>query len=270
MSPSWRERTEVVVGPQAVHLVRVPRGLRDRPLRWTSVACTPEGGRVEAAVAALSDALSRLPVRPAAVRVVLSHHWVRFVLVPGGRALRSEAERMAAAQHLLCKVYGEEAQAWRVVLDGSGGSGAAVAAGVPVGVFDAVLHAVAAARARPLGVEPLLAFAKRSACRRHTARGAGWLAVAEPGRLLLGGLAGDRWQTLRSHRLVGSLADELPTLLEQTAVVEGIGDGLGRRVLVATVGDLDSEFSSGAAWDIKVVPIVGTPHLDARARTALG
>ncbi|MEF7612415.1 hypothetical protein V4F39_00745 [Aquincola sp. MAHUQ-54] len=256
MSPSWRDRIEAQVGPESVRLTHRPRGWRPQAPRGIDVPCVAEGPRPAAAVAALADGLARLGVPRAAVSVCLSHRFVRLALVPGGRELRDEAEREAAARHGLRKVVGDEAQQWRVVLDGEAGRGAAVAAGIEPGLFDGLASALSQAQVRGAAIEPLLSVAVRR-CRAALAAGPAWLAVAEPGQVVLAALDRGDWQRLRTHRLRAPLAQELPGLLAQAGLVEGLPEL--RRLVLATQGLPAPAWPEGGDWDVVTVRLDADP-----------
>jgi hypothetical protein len=166
-------------------------------------------------------------------------------MVPGGLALRDETERSAAARNLLQRRLGGDATGWRVVLDGAGGDGAAVAAAVQESFIEGLAAAATNHRLGLYSVEPLLCQAARR-CRAALGRAATWLAVAEPGHLVLAAVGGGRWHTVRSHRLRGPLAQALPKLLEQTALIDGPAEV--RNVIVATLGLPPIEWSEGGDW----------------------
>lgn len=256
MSPSWRDRIEAQVGPESVRLTLRPRGWWREPPRRIDVPCAAEGPRPAAAVAALADGLGQLGVPGAAVSVGLSHRFVRLALVPGGRELRDEAEREAAARHGLRKVVGDEAQQWRVVLDGEAGRGAAVAAGIEPALFDGLASVFSQARVRGAAIEPLLSVAVRR-CRAALAAGPAWLAVAEPGQVVLAALDRGDWQRLRTHRLRAPLAQELPGLLAQARLVEGLPEV--RRVVLATQGLPAPAWPEGGDWDVAAVRLDADP-----------
>jgi hypothetical protein len=62
---------------------------------------------------------------------------------------------------------------------------------------------------------------------------------------------GGTWLRLRTHRLRAAPGDELPALLEQAGLLEGLADV--RRVVVATHGLPAFAWPGAADWDMQQV-----------------
>ena len=251
MSPSWRDRVTVFLGPGAVHLARHPRGWRPPPGIAHSVECgTPAGREWERALAALARALGRLAWQGADARVTVSNHFVRYALVPAAGKLRGENERTAAARHALRTTYRERGDGWRVVLGETHGGDGLVAAIEPA-LLDGIATTLAAAKLRPVAVEPFLAAAF-NACRGAIEREPVWLAAAEPGRVCVARLDRGAWRQVRNERLRGRLEDELPAVLERCRLSAGADAGAGRVLLVAR-GAPELEPAGAPGWSFERV-----------------
>lgn len=254
MSLSWRDRTDVFLGADAVHVARFGGGLRRRAPERHRQAYGLAGARWQDVVEALRSALATLRVRGGDATVVVSNHYVRFALVPHANQLRNSAERLVAARHTLQSIYGEAAERWRVVLDGGSRRGAAIAAGIEAELVDGVVAALTAAGLRVRSVQPLFATAL-NASRRTLGNGPAWFGVAEPGRLALAYVERGGWQSLRSHRLRNGLDQELPVLLEQdrlSGLVRGGSGADAGRVVLATSEAL-AIGGAPAPWSIEPV-----------------
>lgn len=254
MSLSWRDHAAVFVGADAVQVTRYA-GRFARTAPQTSRAPIASGGNTVQHVAdALRDALGGR-AQPGDASVVVSNHYVRFALVPDAAKLRNDAERAVAARHTLQAVYGETVAGWRVVLDGAGSKGAAVAAGIDAALVDAIVATLTAANLRARTLKPLFASALKAA-RRVLGTGPAWFGVAEPGRLALAYVERGAWQSLRSHRLRRGLEQDLPVLLEQdrlTGLVRGGSEANGRVVLVSSEAT-PVELPAGS-WTVQSVPL---------------
>lgn len=253
MSLSWRDRTAVFVGADAIdaahHRGRFAGGAPQR----ARVAIS--NGTVQSVAEALRDALAGAHAVRGDATVVVSNHYVRFALVPDAGKLRNDAEREVAARHTLQSVYGDAANGWRVVLDRPGGKGAAIAAGIDAALVDTIVATLTAAHLRPRTLQPLFASALNAA-RRALGGGPAWFGVAEPGRLALAYVERGTWQSLRSHRLRSSLAQELPVLLEQdrlTGLVRG-GHETNGRVVLASSEAVAVDLPAGA-WTVLPVTL---------------
>lgn len=139
------------------------------------------------------------------VTVVLSNHYVRYALLPPSKALRSEADWLAYAQHLFEATYGAAARAWEIQVSGR------VAAAVDAALLEEL-------RTIPtLGsVQPYF-MAAFNARRKHLRTSSAWFVVQEPGRLALALLCDGQWKLIRTRRIEADWAKALEDLLEREA-----------------------------------------------------
>jgi hypothetical protein len=278
VSPSWRDRVTVFLGPTSVELARFGKGIRPRLGMSFAQPCQPEksaatssgsaqfaerAGATSARTApipangvpwrpaldALDRALQALEWGSADAHVTLSSHFVRYALVPGADKLRGTTERVAAARHQLRGIYGERAEGWRLAIGANGGSSMLVAAIDPE-FADGIKASLAAAKLRPAAMEPYVATAF-NLCRKSIGTEA-WLAVAEPGRLALVYFKNGAWLRLRNQRLRNGVSEELPLALEQACLAEGIEAAAGR-VLLVSREPAQVEFPPGSGWSLEPV-----------------
>jgi len=258
VSPSWRDRVNVFVGPGHVHLARYGKGWRPQPGMGLSLACGEADGTAwQPALETLARGLGNLRWQGADTRVTVSNHFVRYALVPSAGKLRGEAERTAAARHVLRATYGERADRWRVVLGDGGERGAAIAVGIAPELVDGIAAALAAANLRPVAIEPFLATAF-NLCRRSIDGRPAWLAVAEPGRVCVAYLDRGGWRRLRVERVRGRLEDELASALERSRLADGVDAGAGR-VLLVSRDEAQVEFAPGSGWSIERIRLADAP-----------
>ncbi|HEX6529500.1 MAG TPA: hypothetical protein VF004_06760 [Burkholderiales bacterium] len=146
--------------------------------------------RLTFALEAGEGALQELARKAAALRrradvtVVLSNHYVRYAVVPGGGAAGAE-EEIALARFHFTKIHGERAKEWEV----------RVSDGLACAIDAALLHEIKAVfkgKARLVSVQPYLMHAYNGARRRIPREGA-WLVLAEKGRTCLARLAAHGW-----------------------------------------------------------------------------
>jgi len=258
VSPSWRDRVTVFFGPGHVHLARQGKGWRPQPGMGLSLACGEANGTGwPPALEALARGLSNLKWQGADARVTVSNHFVRYALVPSAGKLRGEAERAAAARYALRATYGERADRWRVVFGDGGTSGAAIAAAIEPELADGIAGALAAAKLRPVAIEPFLATAF-NLCRSAIDGRPAWLAVAEPGRVCVAYLDHGGWHRLRVERVRGPLGDELASALERSRLADGADAGAGR-VLLVSRDEPQVEFAPGSGWSVERVRLADAP-----------
>jgi hypothetical protein len=254
VSPLWRDRVIVFLGPTSVTLARFGKGIKPRPGMSLAQPCGPADGVAwRPALTALDRALGTLNWPSADAHVTLSSHFVRYALVPGADKLRGTAERLAAAKHQLRSIYGERAESWRLAIGANGGSSMLVAAIDPE-LAEGIKASLAGAKLRPAAMEPYVATAF-NLCRKSIGAEA-WLAVAEPGRLALAYFKDGEWLRLRNQRIRASVSAELPLALEQACLADGIEPAAGR-VLIVSREPARVEFPHGSGWSLEPVRFPG-------------
>ena len=254
MSPSWRDRAEVFVGAQLLRLAVTPRGWGARAEHRATVEL-PQGAAAETVGLELATALAASARRGFAGRIVLSNQHVRYAVVADAALLAGQGERDAAARHALRSVYGEAADAWHIVMD-AGSGGAALVAGVPQDLLDALRNACAAAGAGSVRIEPLFSRAVNGAL-SAIGDDAGWVGVLEGGRLVLATLDHAGIRAVRSHRILRDAADEVSALLQRVRLLDA--DASERATLVlASDSPAQLAFAPEAGLQVRSVPLVGT------------
>lgn len=213
MSRLWPERATVGLCPDRL---RVQRGTTTRQI---GVAPGPAAAPAwRAAVDALPAALgARAPRR---LRVILSHHLVRYALLPWSAELKTEEAWRAYAEHRLAAVYGAPAVPWALRVAATAPHGARIACAAEQALLDALQAKLAAHGVRLQSVQPHLMAAFNGA--RRQLRGAScWLVVAEAGRLALACIERGAWRALRSRRVGADWRDALPLLLRREGALLG-------------------------------------------------
>lgn len=229
MLPSWRDRVRISLSPTQVEVLRYSRGWRPTQVEHKVIPCHETAERAETsrpawapAVETLREFLVNAHPRRASADVILSNLYVRYVLVPWSAALVTEQEQLAFARARFVKMYGEAAQGWMLRLSSSVAGSDRVAAGVEGALLESLTMLLHKSPFALTSIQPQL-MAWFNAARKTIGPDA-WLAVAEPGRILLGLVRGGRWMTLRSRPL-NSETVALGELLEQERLMSGIEQG---------------------------------------------
>lgn len=231
MSLSWRDRVCIELAPGRVRLTRSPRGWRRTVSERKSVECADSGW--QPALEGLREALAHPNLQPADATVVLSNHFVRYLLIPWNPALAGESEELAFARARFVQVYGEAAQAWVPRISGGAfgpdGAGAPrVASAIESALLNGLIALLDGSPLRLRSIQPqFMAVVNRARARLP---GNAWLAIVEPGRVLLGLLRGGRWQSLRGRPLNAEPAALAP-LLEQERLLLGL-EPAGERIFL--------------------------------------
>lgn len=231
MSLWWREQWRVRLAPDLVSVRRRSHGPRRRDLDVTDLEVTQSAGRPDwrAAVAAFFAGADAAGRRGAALEIVLSGHFVHYLLLPTTENLSAQDLR-AYALHELQSLFGADAMAWTFCVGHA-------AAGLPrvVAATETALIEELRAQCAPRGlhlhsVRPLL-DAAAAALPAGTAAPDGWLATVEPGRLSVCRLEHGRCMSVRSASYSGGHEEPLLTLLEQDALCAGVATQSARLYL---------------------------------------
>lgn len=216
MSPSLRESIRVGLFPDQVVFARYARGLRPRPIE-KGILPVEAGSADEpwrTAVAALASFLRARALRPADAVVVLSNHFVRYLLLDSSERLSSREEWQEYAIHRFEKTYGMRAREWDIRVAESRSGHPRLASAIDKTLIEATGVACKNSRARLRSIQPYLmtAFNQVLPAMRKASF---WFVLEEPGRLLLGLIRDGVWRSVRGRRANACWRDELPQILER-------------------------------------------------------
>ena len=266
MSRWWAEiplggSLRVELRPSEVNIARHP-ALWERgasPARSIKVGPDASSGpQLRASVEAWRASLDTLALglrgvrrRTGAVAVVLSDHFVRYVLLPWSESLVADAERLAFARHTFREVYGQASEAWEVCLDEQPAGHSFFAAAVDRDLLSHLQEVVSQAGGQLVSLTPALADCINRHRRVLTEREF-CLATVEPGRISFAFWSRTGWTAVRSRRMDGALPEVLPTLLKQEAIASSVADA-GTLFLCAV--DLDDVPPLGVpGWKLVRLP----------------
>ena len=187
MSRLFPEQVSVALAPE-----RVTVGSR-------SIACDPSFGQQawQGAIAALQtiDWPSR-----AHVTVVLSNHFVRYLLVPWSDAVRGEEEEQAYLRHHFKKIHGDRANDWVLRSSEARRGAPRLASAIDAALLEALKASFPkGGKARLVSVQPALMAAFNHHRGAIPASGA-WLALAEPDRACVALHAGGEWRAVQNGK----------------------------------------------------------------------
>ena len=216
MSPSLSESIRVGLCPDRVSFARYGRGLRPRLLEKDTLPLEP--GTTQEPWRAPVRALPRLleaRVRGVAdISVVLSNHFVRYLLLDTDARISSGNEWREYASHRCEKIYGARARDWDIQVSECGAPHARLASAVDRQLLTALAAAFAGSPGRLRSVQPYLMVAFNRTL-PAIARASFWFVLHEPGRLLLGLIRDGRWRSLRGRRSDAGWSETLAQTLER-------------------------------------------------------
>jgi hypothetical protein len=205
VSPLSTELWQIGLAPGRAELARLSRGLRRRALIGESARdCQPGAGEPPwaAALAALSELLGEAPASRAEAQVVVSNHFVRYLVVPWDQALLAPGEAAAAAVQRFERVHGEAAQRWQIRLSQREYGKPGLACAIDAGLLAAIRECLGAAGAggiRLVSVTPLLVRAFNAL--RTSIDGNGVLTVVEPACVTVAVFREGGWHAVQTRHL---------------------------------------------------------------------
>lgn len=211
----WREQVRIFLDPRQVVLLRVSRGLKPRVINRASLPCAgfPGASSWEAPVAALKLAVRDAQWQGASAQVVLSNHFVRYVLVPWSAQLSDRHERQAYLRHCFGVAYGEAAKRWDLRMSDAGMDKPSLASGIDMALLESLRDTLDDEGIRLDAVHPYLMMSA-NLTRRWLPRGAVWFALIERGRLCLSLLDNGIWKAVRNYPAEADGDETLGSLLE--------------------------------------------------------
>ena len=212
MSPLWPDRLLVSLSPGELRWVRLGGHLRPE-LRGKGlipvVPVEPAGHGAQpwqGALAALRDAAQAWRLERLSVSIVLSNHFVRYLLVPHNAQIHGADQELAFARFHFSKVHGEGSRGWNIRLSPAASGAARLACAVDSALIEALRQCFPkGGRHRMASVQPLLMSVFNSAGAAIPAPGA-WLVMAEPERTCIALVRGKAWRAVQNVR--GRFSDD--------------------------------------------------------------
>ena len=173
----------------------------------------------ESAATKLEALLAATPQwRGAALRIILSNHFVRYALVPWNDHLGDEQEHLLFARHHFALTHGPAAKSWAIRLSLDKPGECHVASALDQALMDRLTLVAETSHLKLASVEPLL-MAAFNRWRQDLHEAAQWFVTVEDG-MLCGALVGrDRWIALRRWRTQDDWVSELPLWLSREQLI---------------------------------------------------
>lgn len=213
------DRVRIALTPEAVSAARISRSFRPEVTEKHTVPCAPGTAPADwqAALAALTELLSRMKPDPAQVTVILSNHYVRYALMPWSENLRHPQELMAYARHRFASILGEDAKNWEIRLSPGGPGEPRVASAVDPALLQSLQDRFKDSRLRLASIQPYL-MAAYNLWRRNLNAGDCMFLAVENRLYACAAFRGGQWCSVHGGALQGELADELPVVLDRERV----------------------------------------------------
>jgi hypothetical protein len=236
VSPSWRERVQIALSPHRLAMVRLSRGLKPRVTDRKCLPCGEDGAQPNwtAPMNALREMVIHPNVPKAGTTVILSNHFVRYLVLPWSAEIITESEELEFARARFVQVFGEKARDWAIRISNAPAGAGRLAAATDLALIDALTRTLDGASLRLVSCQPAL-MAQFNGLRTRIGDDA-WLVSAEQGRLLIAWICKGQWRSVRTRPVNGTAAP-LRELLEQERMLLSAGS-LDDKVFLSVVDDV--------------------------------
>lgn len=256
MSPSWRDRLIAAIAPGQLQLQRLAPAWRgSRPLLAATADCkADESGNDDvpawsSPLTTLRETLRDPQWSGTTATVVLSDHFVRYLLVPWDEQLVTDEEQLAMVRHAFLSAYGTTAEAWSFRWDAPPPPAPRLACAIDSGLLSGLRETFADASLALVSIQPRLMASFNTHHRELPSRGDYWFLAEESGRICLAWLHDEAPNALYSQRVDADWADDLPELLARGLLLAGAGSAPGAVYLhLATPREFASELPGG--WSL--------------------
>ncbi len=220
MSPLWRDELRVGLCPDRLVVARYRAGLTRRRAQ-SAVRLLPVAAENLAAgdpIARLRALVEEPAYRTTGITVVLSNHYLRYLVLPWSEALATAADWEGYARLCFTQTYGNPAADWTLRIGAARRGQPRLACAI-----DAALMLKLLEIPRLRSLQPYLMSAFNSRRGRLGTKPA-WFVLQEPGRVTLGLVAEGRLQAIRSRRIAHTWRTALGEMLDrESAGLVGLG-----------------------------------------------
>lgn len=215
MSLLQRNEFKIWLSPHQVRVMRRHRDWRGSTKNDTLISCISSGTESwSAPISTLESILENDPRHSGDVTVILSNHFVRYMLVPWNELFSRNSERLSYVKHLFSETYGSLSSRYELRLSPSAPGQTRIASAVESTLIDRIRETISKAGLQLCSIQPYLMNTFNE--HRHVIdKTGGWFITVENGMLGITGITNNRWQLVRTLRVNSQWPLELESLLER-------------------------------------------------------
>lgn len=259
MSRLWRDQIQVFLAPERVNIVRFLRGLKLVQTAKVTMLCkrTPGMPVWQAALQQLEKNLSSAVGTE--LKITLSNHFVRYVILPPQAEISSPEEVKFYANFRIREIYAGRADSWVISISEWNPINGAICAAISRDLIKGIEEMAIRYQCKIKYIEPYLAsvYDKWHKLLNGTRV---YFAVIESGRMCIALLTGGTWHTIRNQQILHSVANEFLVALDQEAIFFGNKETV-ELVHVFAPEHPDLILPKDCGWRIVQLPIQQIPML---------
>ena len=218
MLPLWRDKVRIVLCKDRLIILHYQGGRRPRIHSKQVYPYTGVETGWQPLLGLLESVLKDKDWKQADTMVVLSNHFVRFLVLPWNEAILSGDEKMALVQHRFDEVYGEASSTWNFRLNEGSFGTPSIACAIPQKLLDQLKALFETSPLRLKSVQPYLMTAF-NACRNELGKDPSWFVLAERDNICVGLLQDGQWSSIRLRNVVSDWLEEAMLMLEREALL---------------------------------------------------
>jgi hypothetical protein len=251
-----RNKLDIVLCPERIAVLHTERKLTLRGYQGDIraeriIACetaADTGMLWHNAIQTLKMTLPSLAQRNMAVNVILSNHFIHYLLVPWLDKMSDEDE-LVFARHCFTESYGSAAESWSVRISPGKPGVAALASAVDTRLLEELHGLLNGMGVHIKSIQPHLMVAFNS-CRASLEGRSAWIALLEADNLCLAALHKGQLVWIRKLRIGDAWQEELPAILEREAYLVD-AEVASHEVLLWAPHLVDMDIPAGGRWKIR-------------------
>ena len=214
----WRDRVRIALCPDRVITLHYKAGLRPRIISKQIHKCVESGLGWQSVLPTLQAALSKTDWRNADATLIISNHFVRYLLLPWSDVSLTNEEKAALLQDRFQEVYGEVSATWDLRLNAGSFGSPSLASGVDKNLLAQVKTIFDSSKLRLDSIQPYL-MSSVNDIRRNFKKGSDWFVMVEEGMFCIALTTSLPKPYLKKADIVVDRLEEIIAVIDDSCVV---------------------------------------------------
>jgi hypothetical protein len=223
------------------------------------------------AINKLESELAVIEKKPDLSSIVLANQFLRYAIVDGDKALKSEAEQIAYVTHRLGLMYGESANTWDVRLDQEYAGAPYIASAVDRELIVELREIFKRLNMKLQSIQPCLMKAY-NLCQSVFKDKSAWFVMFEHGNLCLAWLNSGHISTVRTIKVGEDWLEKLTEIIDRETYLSELDTGV-REIFLMSFTEKKTDVPKNSDWKIyKITPEIPLglfEHYDERFALAM-
>jgi hypothetical protein len=226
----WRDQVRIALCPDRLIVMHYKAGLRPHIISKQIHKCSESEWSWQGVLPTLQAVLNKTDFCNADATLILSNHFVRYLLLPWSEVSLTNEEKAALLQDRFQEVYGEVSATWELRLNAGSFGSPSLASGVDQSLLVQAKNIFDSSKLRLISIQPYL-MSSANDIRRNFKKGSTWFVVIEEGMFCIALLHDGQWKRIRSRQIEGDWLEETLVALEREMLLDE-SDGQGSKVWV--------------------------------------